>query len=128
MDFERDLLDFERDLVFLDREGDRLLDLDLDLRLRSLDFDLRGRDDDLRRLDLDRLDRDLERERLLLPLDRDRDLLELRLSFVSIPITGSIEAFIMFWASLNRDMASSISFWAASLLFACGLMMGCVAC
>lgn len=128
LDFERVRLDLDR----LDLDLDLLLDRDFDLLLRSLDRDLLERDDD-RLLDLclerERLDRDLDLlERRRRPLDLDLERLELRLSFESIPITGSMAADIKLWASLTRDIASSISFWAASLLLACGLTMACVAC
>lgn len=128
LDFERVRLDLDR----LDLDLDLLLDRDFDLLLRSLDRDLLEREDE-RLLDLclerERRDRDLDLlERRRRPLDRDRVRLELRLSFESIPITGSIAADIKLWASLTRDIASSISFWAASLLLACGLTMACVAC
>lgn len=96
---------------------------------------LRERLRDLLR-DLDRLERDFERfleeydlERRSLERDlvRERSRLELLVSLLlSIPMTGSIAAEIMLWASFTIDIASSISFWAASLLFASGFTIGCV--
>jgi len=43
-----------------------------------------------------------------------------------MPIIGSIAAEIRLCASFTRDIASSISFCAASLLFASGLAIACV--
>lgn len=124
----------------LDRERCRprelLLLRDGELRLRSFERErlLERERDLLRCLERDRLcldrERFLERERLLLPRDLERDFrlrepLRLRLSFDNIPIIGSMAADIKLCASFTLDMASSISFCAASLLLASGLAMAC---
>lgn len=130
---------------YLDRR-----DLERDLwRLRE---PLRRRDGELRRrsFDLERLERERERrrwrdrerrwrerdllrdlERRLRPRERERDFrlrepLLLRLSLDSMPIIGSMAAEMRLCASFTRDIASSISFCAASLLFASGFAIACV--
>lgn len=140
MDLDLDLLDRDfdrfRDEWDLDRlrTGDNRFVLDSDLFFERLPERLerpferdRFLSRDLDRFeprDFERFDRERERRRGV----RDRDLrrLDTDLSLDdNIPITGSIAADIILWASLTIDMASSISRWAASLLFASGLAIAC---
>lgn len=72
--------------------------------------------------DLDRLDRERDLERVL---ERVRRWLTDFSFDERIPMTGSMAADIIFWASFTNDMASAISRCAASLLFASGLIIAC---
>lgn len=107
----------------LTADEERLRRLDLDRLLRFERLRLRERRE--RFLDFERF----ERER-----DRDGDLVRVLRGGTTtgfslddkMPMTGSIAAEIIFCASFTMDIASSISRWAASLLFASGLMMDCI--
>lgn len=137
-DLDRERLDLDLRDLELDRCRPRelLLRREGDFRRRSFERERLECDRDLRRCrERDRLclerDRFRDLERRLRPLDRDRDFLLrepllLRLSFDSMPIIGSIAADIKLCASLTRDIASSISFCAASLLFASGFAIAWV--
>lgn len=142
MDLDRFDLDLDRLVLDLDRlrdewdlerlrtgdnrfvlDGDRFFERLPERRERPFERD-RFLSRDFERFeprDLERFDRERERRRGVRERD-DLRRLDTDLSLDdNIPITGSIAAEIILWASFTIDMASSISRWAASLLFASGL-------
>lgn len=139
---DRDRLRRSRDLERFERERERLLRRERDRlrereRLRECECLERERDrfDLLRdrfdlvlerdlRLDRERCEREREARR---SRERERDPERRRLSLANMPITGSIAAEIILWASFTIVIASSISAWAASLLFASGFEIESVA-
>lgn len=97
------------------------------VEILTADERLRLRERRERFLDLERLERD--RERLggdLVRVRRGGATTTFSLDVDNIPMTGSIAAEKKFCVSFTIDMASSISRWAASLLFASGLIIDCI--